>query len=244
MSIYTCFDMIADCKADKSEGWAHLVKTFVPVLRGYAAHYGMGDEWPRRRLGELRSEISGWEPMTEREVAVRLRPEIEGGSTTVPLEALNEMTIVEKELVWFETMQYDAAHAARMMRVTGETAQRARDLAEDLLRANMDDWHRGMLREQGAALGREVRSQKPAEPLTFRQLIEVIDGRLTWQARVPVERALESSWYEIDHFCRIREADDVVGSAKSLSDEEAAPFLDLLGVERKKASLWRKVFAS
>lgn len=244
MSIYTSFDMVADCKAGKPEGWIYLAETFVPVLRWYASHYGMGDDWPRKRLAELKQEISQWQPMSDREIALRLRPELEGGEAAIPLEALASLTIVEKQLVWFETMQYDTPTAARVMRVTPETAQKARDKGAELLRANMDDWNRNILKEQGAALGRQVRSEKPAEPLSFRQLIEIVDGRLTWQLRVDVERALESSWFEIDHFCRVREADEAVNSSKRLDAAEAAPYLDLLGVEQRKPSLWKRVFAS
>src|SRR5579859_2954622 len=37
--IYTCYDMIRDCRADRAEGWSHFITNYVPVIRQLAAHY-------------------------------------------------------------------------------------------------------------------------------------------------------------------------------------------------------------
>src|ERR1035437_116628 len=37
--IYTCYEMVRDCRADLSEGWMQLIVHYVPVIRQALAHY-------------------------------------------------------------------------------------------------------------------------------------------------------------------------------------------------------------
>ena len=37
--IYTCYEMIRDCRADKPEGWSYFLTQYVPVIRGLVTHY-------------------------------------------------------------------------------------------------------------------------------------------------------------------------------------------------------------
>ena len=66
---------------------------------------------------------------------------------------------------------------------------------------------------------------------------------MTWHNRVPVERALQQHWYEIDQFCRVREADASITETKPYADNdpEAQPYLDLLGVQPPKPSLLKRM---
>ena len=41
--VYTCFEMIRDCRADRPEGWSHFITNYVPVIRSIVLHY-----WPER----------------------------------------------------------------------------------------------------------------------------------------------------------------------------------------------------
>jgi alpha-L-fucosidase 2 len=156
-------------------------------------------------------------------------------------EAFAGLSILEKQNVWFDTMGYGIPDTARLLRTTEQTAQKARDKGADLLRATLDSWTRTLLRDNGAALGDAARAAKPAEPVPFRHYLDIIDGRMTWQNRVGVERALSESWNEIDRFCRVREADAAMNETKPLTDEEMKPYLDLVGVPLPKPSLWKRV---
>ncbi len=37
--IYTCYEMIGDCRAGLPQGWSHFLAQYVPPIRGFLAHY-------------------------------------------------------------------------------------------------------------------------------------------------------------------------------------------------------------
>ena len=37
--VYTSYEMIRDCRANKPEGWSHFVIHYVPFIRRVIAHY-------------------------------------------------------------------------------------------------------------------------------------------------------------------------------------------------------------
>jgi hypothetical protein len=42
--IYTCYEMIRDCRENRAEGWRYFITTYVPVVRKLIAHYAGADE--------------------------------------------------------------------------------------------------------------------------------------------------------------------------------------------------------
>src|SRR5205085_6498300 len=38
--VYTCFEMIRDCRADLPQGWRHFAASYVPVIRRILKQYG------------------------------------------------------------------------------------------------------------------------------------------------------------------------------------------------------------
>ena len=40
--IYTCYEMVRDCRAGRAEGWRYFVASYVPVIRKLLAHYQAG----------------------------------------------------------------------------------------------------------------------------------------------------------------------------------------------------------
>ena len=49
--IYTCYEMIRDCRAGRAEGWRYFISTYVPVIRKSLAHYHAGA--PRSTTGAI-----------------------------------------------------------------------------------------------------------------------------------------------------------------------------------------------
>jgi len=37
--VYTCFEMIRDCRVDRPEGWSYFITNYVPVIRKLVLHY-------------------------------------------------------------------------------------------------------------------------------------------------------------------------------------------------------------
>jgi hypothetical protein len=229
---------------------------FVPPLRVLLHHYSGADDEAAlgRLLIELRRDVAAQEPAPLRELVVLLRPRIlaaagyppsapAGGGVELAVfeEALAPLTVIERQVVWLETMAYGAAASARLMRMSEETAAAVREKAGGLLRTRLDDWSITLLRDCGAALGEEVRSKPPEETVHVRDYINSLDGRVTWQRRAEIDRQLAASWFEIDHFCRVREVDEAVSRTAPLSEEQAAPYFAALGVEPEKPGLWKRL---
>ena len=244
MAIYTSYEMISDCKAGKPEGWLFLVRQFVPPIRWMLERQGQGEPELRALLLDLqKGGIGKFEPVVHREFLAGIRPEpVAPGEPPFELsqlsEAMTDVPVLERQNLWFETMGYDAPLSAKLLRQAPETTEKARARLIEVLRTKLDSWSLTMLRDHGPALGAAARAAKPKEIVPFRQYLDILDGRMSWQNRVGVERALLKDWYEVDQFCRVREADASVTETTPYDDNDPAaqPYLDLLGVQVPKKS--------
>jgi len=250
LAIYTCYDMIRDCREGKAEGWRFLIVNYVPALRKIAAHYGV-DEWGvLQKLRSADSPLLGMTEMSGREFVDQLRghvvpPAVEGSvDVESVLDALSPLTATERQQAWFGTFGYAADDASRMMRLAPETGRKIYERAGELLRGKLDDWQAGMLAKHGRALGEAVEKMRPAEPMPYREFFDVIDGRNTWQQRTGFAKTLESSWYEVHRACSIREADEALEKSKTLTEAEALPYLEKLGAGLPKRGFWARMLGS
>jgi hypothetical protein len=249
MAVYTSFDMIADCQAGKAQGWIYFADEMIAPLRWLYARYGLGKEALQAKVVELKKEIREYAPMVQREFIAALRPHPApkpnpGIELSTLATALQDLTIVERQIVWFDTMGYGIPDTARLMRLSEETAAGARERAAEALRKALDDWSVSLLRDNGASLGAQARAAVPEEKVSFRDYLNIIDGRMTWHDRAGVELKLKASWHEIDQFCRVREADAAVMESQKPPRSEADAWLTLLGVERPRPGFWKRLLGA
>src|SRR5689334_14580260 len=153
--IYTCYEMVRDCRADRPEGWNYLIAQYVPALRRVLAHYSQDSpDGLEDVLSSLRHDQSGLfestDPAPERwfvgelrqRVLARLRvptAEIEIDLETVA-KSLESLTVLEKQVAWFETMRYDPAATGAILRMAPATVSKIRDRAAELIRGNVESW--------------------------------------------------------------------------------------------------------
>ena len=170
--IYTCYEMIRDCRAGRAEGWRYFIAGYVPVIRKLLAHYQAGgpvDEAALERvLAAVRhpesSLFQSLEPAPERWFVAQLRQKVmeelpaPAPAAALDLEtvaaALDPLTLVEKQAAWLETMLYPAAETGVLLRMAPATVEKIRAKAADLVRGKADSWSRTSLAENGRALGR------------------------------------------------------------------------------------------
>lgn len=263
MAVYTCLDMIGDCRENRKEGWTFLVRNHVPFLRQLLEHYyadRAGDvELLSRVLRTLHNPSAPLfnqkpGPTTEREFLVDLRQvalaavESDRASMApeIPLdleiltEAFEPLTVVERQMVWLETMAYDGVGAAKLLNLAKETIEKLRERADGLLRGKVDRWSAGILGRNGVVLRLLAAGQKGEKCLPVRSYLDAIDGRITWIRKRDDEYHLANCWYCVDHFCRVREADALLQAGKPLRVEEAEAFLKLLGIPMDKPPLWKR----
>jgi hypothetical protein len=259
--IYTCYEMVRDIRAGRPEGWTHFLKHYVPVIRRTVAHYlpQTDDEMLYRILEILRRPDSflfqSAEPPEERWLVTQLRQvivtELAAPAAQYPIDleiltaALEPLTVTEKQAAWLETMHIPATQAGAMLRVSGETVEKVRARASELLRGKVDTWQRTLLADNGPALGREAATPGTPDCLPTKAFMDVVDGRTTWRDREAMNRHLAGCWHCVDHFCRVLESVELLRGVTPLSDEEFAPLGKKFGVEMPaRKSGWKRLFGA
>lgn len=260
MAIYTNHDMIRDCRDNRAEGWRYLATHYTPVIRYFLTHYYGSASAVGHVLAKLKDPHA---PLyaapgagTEREFVAALKKAVvaiveadkPSPSASLPLDldtlaaALGPLTATEKQMVWLESMAYPPDLAAKMLNLEPSTIEKARARANELLRANMDQWKLGLMRENGLALASLASAAAGQDCLPVKAYLDTIDGRITWDRKQDCELHVARCWHCVDAFSRIREADYALRVTKPLTEEEAAPLFGALSVaaEQKKPrwKLW------
>lgn len=260
--IYTCFEMIRDCREDRPEGWSYFVANYVPVVQKLIEHYRPGsgsmlnqvlvsicspqsnlfagmDRAPERPfVAELRQQILD---VLDR-VAPQMEPDIPIALETLA-GAAEGLTLLEKQAVWFETMHYSAGDTGTFLRTAAPTIEKIREKAAAGIRAKSDGWRVTVLAENGRQLGREVSEGTP-ECLPQKAFLDVLDGRATWRGREDLERHVSGCWHCIDHFCRMMEVVRWLRLVQPLREVEAEPFRKLLELPVEKRPAWKRLFGA
>lgn len=256
--IYTCYEMIGDCRAGRAEGWRFFAASYVPVIRKLLAHYQAAvpaGTLERVLVAAHRPEsplFQSVEPSPERWFVAELRQAI---LQELPAEepaaieldtvsaALEPLTLVEKQVAWLETMLYSPAETGVLLRMAPATAEKIRGKAADLIRGKVDTWSRNILPASGRALGRTAVAAKGPDCLDPKTFLDLLDGRTTWQGRDQLERHVTRCWHCIDHFCRLVEVVEVLRGLQPLTDAEAAPFWEMMGVSAGRRPAWKRWLA-
>ena len=256
--IYTCYEMVRDCRAGVPEGWIYFISYYVPAIRKTLAHYAperAGDAaLVERILLTVRKPESflfhSTEPPEERWFVAQLRQvivaELGAPAAEIPIDletltaALGPLTMTEKQAAWLETMRYTPEQAGPMLRVSPQTVEKVRDRAAELIRGKVDSWRRTLLAENGPALGREAAAETGKDCLPTKAFLDVVDGRTTWRGREMMERHLGTCWHCVDHFCRMLEVVHLLRDSQPISEAEAGPYRLLLGVEAPKRDGWKR----
>lgn len=266
MAVYTSFDMMSDCRANKREGWSFFVTQYLPVCRALLAHYFADRAADTALLGRVATATCRPESglfadrglALEREFVGDLRQHVlaaveadrasEAAVAPLDLEiltkALEAFTPLERQAAWLMTMRYDAAETARILRMEPKTVEAVRERAIDAVRHHVDNRSRDILETNGVALGRDTAAGKTDSCLPARAFLDLLDGKMTWRRRQDMEFHLNTCWHCVDHLCRLREVDELLRFNKPLTPEDAAPFLALLGVPaEEKKPLWKRMFS-
>ena len=256
--IYTCYEMVRDCRAGLPQGWTHFLQNYVPVIRRTISHYTPGGAVDagvlERVLAEVRKPGAAilqasepeerWFVSQLRQLVVMELPapeaEIELDLETVTA-ALEPLTMTEKQAAWLETMRYAPADAGPMLRVSAETVEKVRGRAAELIRGKVDAWRRTLLAENGPALSRQAAAAGGADCLPGKAFLDVIDGRTAWRGREMMEHHLKGCLHCVDHFCRLLEVVYLLRGSVALTAEEAEPWMRRFGIEAPKPSGWKRL---
>jgi hypothetical protein len=253
MAVYTCYEMVADCRANKREGWSFFAQQYWPVIRVLKARY-----FPQGELN-VRAICAGDallfdKPVPEREFVAKLRQHVMAicaplapDEPTIDLEtltaALGDFSPLERQAVWMSTMRYQVAEAAPILRMDSKTLESARERALEALRQRVDHWSRDVLERDGRALGVAAEAASGEQCIEARAFLDLLDGKMTWQRRADIEFHVNQCWHCVDHLCRLREVDELLRDSKPDSEDAAASLLTALGFTAApaKKGFWRRM---
>ncbi len=265
--IYTCYDMIQDCRADRAEGWTHFIAHYVPVVRKIVAHYYQEQAGKSERIAEVlaglrrpeSSLFNSLDPAPERWFVAELRQRVlaaldasnGGGLAAGDLDldalgkALEPFTLLEKQATWLESMRYSTERAGVLLRMDPRTVQKIREKAAERLRGQVDTWSSTILAENGRLLGLAAGADGTPQCLPPKAFLDVLDGRTSWRGREELEGHVAGCWHCIDHFCRLAEVLDLLRGIIPLSESEAEPLRAQLGIPRpRKKGGWRRLLGA
>jgi hypothetical protein len=255
--IYTCYEMIRDCRADRPEGWSYFIAQYIPVIRKLLTRYDDAALLDTVLVSMRQPGLSMFEsidPAPERWFVAQLRQKIQfelpvpKAEITIDLEtvaaALESLTMTEKQATWIEAMRYTPQETGAMLRMAPATVEKILAKSAGLLRGRVDSWRRTLLVDNGLALSREAAAASGKDCLPVKAFMDVIDGRSTWLDREQMERHVNICWHCIDRFCRFLEVAELMRGIQPLSEEEAAPFRKLLGIEAAKRPAWKRLIGA
>src|ERR1039457_3314287 len=142
--IYTCYEMVRDCRADLPEGWVHFIVHYVPPVRQALAHYAPRRAQDAALLNQILLRIrqpesflfQSAEPPEERWFVAQLRQLMVAELAAPPAEislgletltaGVGAATMTGKEGAWFETIGFLPAQTGPMLRVSPETVEKVR----------------------------------------------------------------------------------------------------------------------
>jgi len=255
--VYTCYEMVRDCRAGEARGWEHFLANYVPVMRRLISHYspdrtgdGALESW---LLQEIRKPESGLfqslEPAPERYFVAGLRQmviaRVEAPAQEIALdltetaEALTPLTVTEKLAVWLETMRYPPEASAAMLRVSAAMVEKVRARAAELIRGKVDRWRSTILADNGMLLGRMAAEAGGKDCYPAKAFVDILDGRTTWSVRERTDQHVTGCFHCVDHWCRMVETTELTRGVKPLGEAEVAELGKVIGVEGKKKRLWR-----
>jgi hypothetical protein len=254
--IYTSYEMIQDCRANRPEGWSYFLTNYLPVVRQFLKHY-FPDRAADQSLLErvLRTNLfQSLDPAPERTFVAELRQHVlraveadrasAAPEISIDIEALGAalepLTLTEKLVAWFETMYYAVSDTGRMLRMSPQTAEKIRARAAELIRGSLDAWRSSVLPDNGPLLGQAASALFTKDCLPAKAFFDVIDGRTTWRGREEMEQHVKGCWHCLDHYCRLLEVVDVLRASKPLPEAEAEGYKRLLGIEAPKRSFWKR----
>jgi len=266
LAIYTCYDMIADCRANKREGWIYFVKQYLPVCKQLLQRYHSNRSADKDLINRVIVALSkpdsplfqsrGMTP--EREFVAELRQYVlaaveedrPSAPPEIPLDldtltrAVEGFSAIECQVVWLTTMGYSPEEISTVLRMDAGTARKIIDRCLENLRHQMDQWSQDLLQTNGAALAAQALSQKSDSCAALRDFQDLLDGKMTWNRRQNLELHLVKCWYCVDRAARFREVDELLSHNRPLTSEEAEPYLKLLGIESKKPSIWKRMLGA
>lgn len=267
--VYIFEQMIEGCARRKARAWRELVKGYLPLARHFLARYAPAlardaeTVIPRlfsRALASDAAFFRSFSGRTEREFMVHFRAFLiacaramaaapSPGAPVATLEvlesALNDFTVLQRQIVWLYALGYDPAELGPILKVKAETVAQAVADAQERLRASMELWSTDSLRASAPALVEALSARETPDCYPYLTYHRIMDGQITWKDRDAALAHLTRCFRCVDRFCVFQEAVYYYRKLPAATPAEVEAVIKALGfplVGETKPSLVARLF--
>ncbi len=265
MAVRTIFSMAEDCARDERLGWLEFVRDYGDITRKLLGHYfptlkpeldGHVPAVFARARANGSAWFAGFRFANEREFLMAFR-ELAFGygreqeripAPQISLEQLAEITkdlsVVQREVLWFYIKGYDAGQIGPMLANLETTAAALKEIADERLAAIIPGSSPDAFVVSARVLMQDAEKKSTPECLPLKTFNNMINGQLTWRERDLAEEHIKNCFYCIDRYTSYCEMIRMRKDAQSLPEEEVERILGQMGVPpTKPKGLLAKLFS-
>jgi len=261
MAIRTVFTMAEDCARGERQGWEEFVRDYAGVTRRLLRHYFSTltpeiDEHVaavfQRAQANHAAWFSGLHFSNEREFMMAFRELVfaygrEMERVPVPQISLDQLrqimqdlTVIERELLWLFIKGYDAQQIAAIMMNASATSEAVKKIADQRLAQVIPGATPDAFTISARVLMEAAEKTKSEQCLSLKTFNNIVNGQISWRERELAEEHLHSCFYCIDRFTGFQEMTRLRKDAPALPPEQVAPVLARLKLPKARP---RGVFA-
>jgi hypothetical protein len=247
MAIRTIFSMAEDCARGERQGWAELVRDFAGIARALLTHYfptlvpELDDHVVAvfRRVG-AGNWFAGLKFSNEREFMMAFRDLVfaygrEHGRVPGPQVALEQMhavtqdlTLLERELLWLYIKGYDAERSAAIMMNAAATAEAVQRIADERLVALVPGGGPDALTALARVLIELAEQSKTEQCMPLKTFNNLVNGQIGWRERELAEEHMSKCFHCIDRFTTFQEMIRLRKDVAALADAQVEAILGKL----------------
>ena len=265
MAVRTIFSMAEACTRDERLGWQEFVRDYAGIARTLLAHYfpTLKPELDQhvaavfaRARGNGCAWFSSFHFSNEREFLMAFRELVFAygreqervPAPQISLEQLSEimkdLSVVEREVLWFFIKGYEAAQIGPMLSNLETTAASLKAVADDRLSAVIPGSTPEAFVISARVLMEDAEKKKSDNCLSLKTFNNMINGQLSWRERDLAEEHIKDCFYCIDRYTSFCEGIRVRKDAVPLPEPAVDKILQEMGAPTKKSKgLLAKLFS-
>jgi hypothetical protein len=264
MAIRTIFNMAEDCSRGEQQGWLEFVRDYAPISRRLLLHYfpSLGPDINahvvavfRRAQANDNAWFRSFKFTNEREFLTSFRElvfaygreQARMPSPHVSLEQMSsimeDLTLVERELLWMFVKGYSAADIAPMMMNAEATAQAVKNTADERLARILPSANADSFRLSARVLMEEAEKTNSEQCLPLKTFNNLINGQISWRERELGEQHIRDCFNCLDRYTAFNEMIRYRKDAQPLPEAEVENTLREIGFAPKSKSFFSRLLA-
>jgi len=264
VAIRTIFSMAEDCARGKRLGWMEFVRDYAGLARSLLAHYfpTLAPDLDEHVVGVLQRAhggtwFAGLKFTNEREFMMAFRDLVfaygrETERIPTPQVSLDQLrgiiedlTVLERELLWLFIKGYDAEGIAAIMMNAAVTAEAVERIAGERLIALIPGAAPEALAVTARVLMESAEQLGTDQCSSLKIFNNLVNGQITWREREAAEKHMKDCFHCIDRFTTFKEMVHLRKDVPSLSQPKAEGILAQLPLAAgKPRGVLSRLFAS